>query len=149
MHFNKTPFFVQSIIKRERERKKNNFSPSNIQPLRAVVAQPVQFNSITRPFANRKTVKQSHYTCSTVLEVQNCKSTIQSALVFFLSKYIFKKVNPVIHTHKKHITVLRQHQFQLLFEEELEIKRERTETLGSDWHTGCYNQPILSVTDGK
>lgn len=42
-------------------------------------------------------------------------------LWFFLSKYI-KNVHPVIqsHTHKKHITVLRQYQFQLLFEQELE-----------------------------
>lgn len=28
------------------------------------------------------------------------------------------------------------------------IKKER-DTVGSDWHTGCYNQPTLSVTDGK
>lgn len=89
------------------------------------MVQPVQFTSTTRPFVNRKTVKQSRYTSSTELEVQNCKSTIQSALVF-LSKY-FKKVDPVTHSHKKHITVLRQYQFQLLFEPELEKRNRDTE----------------------
>lgn len=89
--------------------------------------QPMQFNSITRPFVNRKTVKQSHYTCSTILEVQNCKSTIQSALVFFfLSKYIKKSQPSHSDTRtQKHITVLRQYQFQLMFEQELEKKEQR------------------------
>lgn len=68
----------------------------------------MQFNSTTRPFANRKTVKQSRYTCSTVLEVQNCKSTIQSALVFFLantsknSTQSFTHIHTYTHSQKTH-----------------------------------------------
>lgn len=46
MHFNKTHFCAVNY--------KKNFCPSNIRPWRAVVVQPVQFNSTTRRFANRK-----------------------------------------------------------------------------------------------
>lgn len=124
MQFNKTHCFWTV----KEEKKQQNFSPSNIWPLRAVVVQPVQSTSTTRPFANRKTAKQSRYTCSTVLEVQNCKSTIQSALVFFLantskSQPSHSLTHSLTHT-QNHITVLRQYQFQLLFEQELE-KRNR------------------------
>lgn len=118
---------------------KTNFNPSNMWPLRAVVVQPTRFHSTTRLFAK----KNSHHTCSTVLEVQNCKVPYK-VLWFFLSKHI-KKVNPVIQSHtQKHIIGLRKYQFQLqlLFE-------QGQKSLGSDWHTECYNQPTLSVADGK
>lgn len=58
--FHKNTFFVKSIIKRT----KNYFSPSNIQPFRAVVVQPMQFNSITSSFADRKTVTLYMFNCT-------------------------------------------------------------------------------------
>lgn len=132
-------FFCTVSYKKQNKQTKN-FSPSNI-PFKSCNG-PARAILINR-HANRKTVKQSHYTCLTVLEVQNCKSTIQSALVF-LSKYIKKSTSHSL--TQKNLTVLRQYQFQLLFGQEF---KKGKETIGSDWHTGCYNQPTLSVTDGK
>lgn len=119
----------------------------------------MQSNSVTRPLAKEKKKKKGekvalYCTCLSELEVQNCKSTLQSALVFFfLSIYVHQKksiqsfLQTRTHTRKKKITtVLRQYQFHLLFEQEL---KKSNRDLGSDWHTGCYNQPTLSVTDGK
>lgn len=123
---------------------------------RAVVVQPVwNWNQPQSSFANRKTVKQSPY--STVLEVQDRKSTIQSALVF-LSKYVHqnqkknrkkkkKKNHPSHSVTHKHITVFKTISVSVTAVARV-IKKE-TDTVGSDWHTGCYNQPTLSVTDGK
>lgn len=74
--------------------KKNDSSPSKIRPLRAVVVQPVQFNSSTSHQKNSETVTihvKLYWKCRTV-------KVPYKVLWFILSKYI-KKVNPVIHSH--------------------------------------------------
>lgn len=124
---------------------------------RAVVVQPMQSNSVTRPVAQKKKkkVKKLRYTVHVYLNWK-CRTVKVPYKVlwffFFLANMYIKKVHSIIpsnthaHQRKKITTVLRQCQFHLLFEQEL---KKSNRDLGSDWHTGCYNQPTLSVTDGK